>query len=402
MPDADALPYLFNQLPSDLEMRVRIANPATVIAFFTDLRNIWHESAGKRIQAHTIAPVNYTAQPQKDDFKIRLTRDLAYTGIKTNDATLENFIYEELKRRLGVVRKVVQKAKQIRNCSICRKASHTKVNCPRLKQTKKVNYVYQNEEENPEDSKEYILEEEDPEEEIEEDDEYINDDDINDEQRNCYALKKKWCEVEEILIEISKFINMMFPKIKDHCLNISMPNDTVKRRELAWGIIASKFENILFPLLQVVNSEQKPLLQIPDNNESIPNASSLNEDMVIADSTKIKEINTTSSRYIIPESIRLAIKAYASAQKKNSQIYWPKPLEINFLQIKDADDVATISCRVGDVTIPYAMIDSGSDSSIVSENVTKHLGLKLNRKKFIDLIESQVSPILLIQLIVFL
>src|SRR3954447_19911448 len=71
-----------------------------------------------------------------------------------------------------------------------------------------------------------------------------------------------------------------------------------------------------------------------------------------------------------------AIKAYTqshSAEKKNRQIYWPKPLEINFLQIKDADDIATISCRVGDVTIPYAMIDNGSDSSIVSENVAKHL-----------------------------
>ncbi|GBB98999.1 hypothetical protein RclHR1_03390015 [Rhizophagus clarus] len=108
-----------------------------------------------------------------------------------------------------------------------------------------------------------------------------------------------------------------------------MPNDTVKKRESAWRIVASKFEDILFPLLQAVNSEQKPLLQVP-NNES-----------------KIKEINTASSSYVIPESIRLdyAIKAYASAQKKNSHIYWPKPLEINFLQIKDADDVATISCR---------------------------------------------------------
>ena len=33
------------------------------------------------------------------------------------------------------------------------------------------------------------------------------------------------------------------------------------------------------------------------------------------------------------------------------------------------------------MTIPYAMIDSGSDSSIVSENVAKHLGLKIDRKK---------------------
>ncbi|CAG8784182.1 7135_t:CDS:1, partial [Rhizophagus irregularis] len=132
-----------------------------------------------------------------------------------------------------------------------------------------------------------------------------------------------------------------------------------------------------------VNSEQKPLLQVPDNNESILNAPSLKEDIVMADSTKIKEINTTSTSHVLPENIRLehAIKAYASAQKKNSQIYWPKPLEINFLQIKDADDVATISCKVGSVTIPYAMIDSGSDSSIVSENVAKHLGLKIDKKK---------------------
>ncbi|GBC01823.1 hypothetical protein RclHR1_43490001 [Rhizophagus clarus] len=90
---------------------------------------------------------------------------------------------------------------------------------------------------------------------------------------------------------------MIFPKIKDHCLNTSMLNDTVKRRESAWGIVASKFEDILFSLLQAVNSEQKPLLQVPDN-ESIPNASSLKEeipkrpDIVMADLSKIKEINT--------------------------------------------------------------------------------------------------------------
>ena len=82
--------------------------------------------------------------------------------------------------------------------------------------------------------------------------------------------------------------------------------------------------------------------------------------------------------------LNYAIKAYAqchSSEKKNSQIYWPKPLEINFLQIKDADDVVTISCKVGGMTIPYAMIDSGSDSSIISENIAKHLGLKIDRKK---------------------
>jgi hypothetical protein len=179
---------------------------------------------------------------------------------------------------------------------------------------------------------------------------------------------------KEILIEISKFINTIFPKLKDHCLNTVMPDDTVKRRELAWENVTREFKDILIPLLQAVNSEQKPLLQIP---------------------TEEKPESDDSMKDIIPvgsNSLNHAIKAYAqchSAKKKSDMqntlrlipIYWPKPLEINFLQIKDADDVATISCKVGDITIPYAMIDSGSDSSIVSENVAKHLGFKIDRKK---------------------
>jgi hypothetical protein len=144
---------------------------------------------------------------------------LQYTGIATDDATLEQFIYDDLQKKLGsrtahvrkspfelrsvnatkkVVRKVVPKkvvSKLVRHCSACGKAGHTKVNCPRLKRTKKVNYVYQDEEEDPEDSEEYILEEDPEEEEIEDDDEY-DDDDIDNESHNCYAVKKKWSEVE--------------------------------------------------------------------------------------------------------------------------------------------------------------------------------------------------------------
>jgi len=108
---------------------------------------------------------------------------LSYAGIEMDDATLEKFIYDELKRRLGgttahirkspfalrntnatkkVVRKVVSKAstKQTRHCSACGKAGHTKVNCPKGKRTKKVNYVYQDEEEDPDDSEEECIVEE--------------------------------------------------------------------------------------------------------------------------------------------------------------------------------------------------------------------------------------------------
>lgn len=145
---------------------------------------------------------------------------MAYSGIATDDATLDNFIYEELQKRLEsktahvrkspftpksayatkeVVRKVVPKAsaKQTRHCSTCGKAGHTKVNCPKGKRTKKVNHVYQDEEEDPEDLEEEYIEEyieDSEEEEVEEDDEYI--DDNADETRNCYAVKKKWYKVE--------------------------------------------------------------------------------------------------------------------------------------------------------------------------------------------------------------
>ena len=39
--------------------------------------------------------------PQKDDFKIWLARDLQYTEIATDDATLEKFIYDDLQKKLG-------------------------------------------------------------------------------------------------------------------------------------------------------------------------------------------------------------------------------------------------------------------------------------------------------------
>ena len=84
---------------------------------------------------------------------------------------------------------------------------------------------------------------------------------------------------KEILVEISKFLNMIYPKIKDHCLNTIMPNDTVKRKELAWENVKSYIQDVLLPLLQAVNTEQKPLLQVPDDKEGD-----------LTDSTKIRKL----------------------------------------------------------------------------------------------------------------
>ncbi|GES90035.1 hypothetical protein GLOIN_2v1772633 [Rhizophagus clarus] len=152
VPDGDAqtVGFLKNHLSGDLYTWMRAVAPAGIDAFFTELKNMWLErnpsvsSNGASYSQLPIEPlpVQHISTPKKDDFKIRLARDLQYAGIATDDATLEKFIYDDLQRRLG---------------------GHI---------------AY---EEDPEDSEEYILEEEeeeeDPEEEIEEDDEYINDDD---------------------------------------------------------------------------------------------------------------------------------------------------------------------------------------------------------------------------------
>lgn len=177
---------------------------------------------------------------------------------------------------------------------------------------------------------------------------------------------------KEILIEISKFINSIEPKLKNHCLNSVMENETVKRRELAWENVTSKVQDVLIPLLLAITSEQKPLLDVPSSSQT----------------NSIMETLPDSNHSGGGHTLNHAIKAYAQsrlAEKKNSQIYWPKPLEINFLQIKDADDVATIYCKIGGLVIPCAMIDTGSDSSIFSDNIAEVveelLGIKINRKK---------------------
>jgi hypothetical protein len=184
---------------------------------------------------------------------------------------------------------------------------------------------------------------------------------------------------KEILIEVSKFINTIYPKLKDLSLNSIMENDTVERRELIWKNVTFKIQDVLFPLMQAINAEQKPLLDVP-SEEKAKSSKDTMDDIIVNNSDNHQET--------VP-ILNYAIKTYAQrclAEKKSDAsqlipIYWPKPLEINFLQIKDADDVATISCKVGGVTIPYAMIDSGSDSSIISENIAKHLGLKIDKKK---------------------
>jgi hypothetical protein len=251
LPFADALPILYSHLPENLELRIKIRNPVDLNDFFTQLNDKYLEAGGRvgvsSFNKETLSHSSIQKDSQAEhEFIVCLTKDLDYLGVAIDISILGPHIYDELGKRLGrkvsnvrrspfselevrntnttkkAVRKVKQKApvkRFIRLCSVCRKAGHIKTNCFEVKTTKKVNYVYQNAEkdpitrEPPDDSEEpeieYVLEEEvrdssEPEigyileEEVEEDVEYVDDDEstLNTSDRNCYAIKKKWYEVQ--------------------------------------------------------------------------------------------------------------------------------------------------------------------------------------------------------------
>ena len=115
---------------------------------------------------------------------------------------------------------------------------------------------------------------------------------------------------KEILVEISKFINTIYPKLKDPCLNIVMENDTVKRRELVWKNVTSKVQDVSFLLMQATNAEQKLLLEVPSPSQT---ASVQEEYQAERKANNIMEIET------LPDNnhsegghiLNHAIKAYA-------------------------------------------------------------------------------------------
>ncbi|RHZ48161.1 hypothetical protein Glove_557g16 [Diversispora epigaea] len=186
-----------------------------------------------------------------------------------------------------------------------------------------------------------VLEDED-EENDEEDEESIPDT----EPQNCFnevfleSLKYMISELvphcpKEILIEARVFLNNLFIKMKDQFDSYYGEKYTVKER-----------------------------------NKS-PNSSSY------------KEMNRDYELISLPEkldnSITLnhAIKVYQRAQIRQN---WPNPFEIDFLNIKEPNDVAMISCRIGDLIIPHAILDTGADDSLFTDNIPEYLGIKIDTK----------------------
>ncbi|GBC45481.2 hypothetical protein GLOIN_2v1885507 [Rhizophagus irregularis DAOM 181602=DAOM 197198] len=257
---------------------------------------------------------------------------LGYTGDITNPVAIHTFIESDLTRKLGgqtqhlrkdhfgtgQVKKVTKTTKSSpkRHCSNCGRTGHSKNKCSRSRRTKKVNNTH---------IVDYEESESDEETDEETEEELTEEEEEEDEPQNCFSVKKK-------------------------LINVEFRDYPVSERKKLWDVLSANMQDILSPLAHAVNTAT-PLLPTPPAD--VPSEVEQKED----------------------KTLNHAICAY---QQKN--LYWPRPLEINFLQLDDPNDVATISCKIKNVCIPYAMIDTGSDSSVISENVAKHLGLKIDRK----------------------
>jgi hypothetical protein len=150
--------------------------------------------------------------------------------------------------------------------------------------------------------------------------------------------------------------------MKDSFYLYHSKNYTNKEVDKVWENIIKKYQIILEPFFLACSENDMPV-SLTSNNycEKIGSPSSAKQD-------------TSCLNY--------AIKQYQEAQLYRN---WLDPLKINFLQIKEPNNYATISCKVYDLEIPHALLDTGSDGSHISENIANHFikyfGLKIDRKK---------------------
>ncbi|GET58820.1 hypothetical protein GLOIN_2v1885507 [Rhizophagus irregularis DAOM 181602=DAOM 197198] len=251
---AEILPYLYNHLPDVLEMRVRIAAPADLDAFFNELQKL-------------------------ADIAVRL----GYTGDITNPVAIHTFIESDLTRKLGgqtqhlrkdhfgtgQVKKVTKTTKSSpkRHCSNCGRTGHSKNKCSRSRRTKKVNNTHivdyeesESDEETDEETEEELTEEEEEE----------------DEPQNCFsktdevfhaALKSIIASLavqcpKEILLQINAYTNQAYENLKDPLLNHFVSDYPVSERKKLWDVLSANMQDILSPLAHAVNTAT-PLLPTP-------------------------------------------------------------------------------------------------------------------------------------------
>ncbi|CAG8586473.1 7840_t:CDS:2 [Paraglomus occultum] len=80
---------------------------------------------------------------------------------------------------------------------------------------------------------------------------------------------------------------------------------------------------------------------------------------------------------ILPEILDYLGKVY-NGLKDKLLVNFASKYSSKEKEAKDPDDVATICCKVASMTIPHALIDSGSNDSLISDDIAEDMGLKID------------------------
>ncbi|CAJ0832494.1 15098_t:CDS:2 [Entrophospora sp. SA101] len=147
---------------------------------------------------------------------------------------------------------------------------------------------------------------------------------------------------ENILVEALSYLGNVYDSLKNTLLDNYASKYSSKEKEVIWGQVTEVYKDILHSLIVAVDRINKSKEQ-PQSN-----------------------------------TLNFAIKKHFIQQTKKS--YWPDPrYEINFIHPKDPDDVATITSKVASMTIPYSLVDSGSNESVISDNIAEEMGLEIDK-----------------------
>jgi len=148
---------------------------------------------------------------------------------------------------------------------------------------------------------------------------------------------------KEILIELRTFLNNLIIKMKDRFDLHYEEKYTAKERNRVWENITKKYLTIFQPFIEFLN----------------------------------KETNRNHNFILSPDiTLNHAIKVYQGAQITRN---WPNPFEVDFLKI-EPNDVATILCRICELIIAHAILDTGADDSLFTDDIPIHLGIKIDKK----------------------
>ncbi|RGB21997.1 hypothetical protein C1646_776856, partial [Rhizophagus diaphanus] len=307
------------------------------------------------------------------------------------------------RRRTYVSKKSTKKTgKSKRHCSNCGRTGHTKTNCSSKKRSRKVNYVQTN------DLEENTSEGSETEESNSDSDSgahcYMNSRDgvsetETESETELSSDKAEQCpRRKEVTKKNSKKktkskdngVKNEYITAKDLLLSQYIPNCSSEEKEEIWKQVTEVYNDILLPLIEAIYQLQVNYYITFKNMYTVILP-------VFGKEPRYTTIQQPTGLEQNVLALNQAIKTYQKAQMtntdshqiqlcKSSIICYPKPFEINFIHLNAPNDVATICCKIYSEIMPYAIIDTGLDSSIISENIAENLGIEIDKNSSHEII----------------